>query len=116
MSKAQREKGKRGEREFASKCREYGYSEVKRGQQYSGIGGADVVGLPHIHVEVKRQENVSLEAALRQARDDAKSKPAIVAHRKNRGRWRITMDIDDFFTMYREFEASLTMAEIEREG
>lgn len=107
-----REKGKRGEREFAKVCREHGYSEAKRGQQYSGIEGEDVVGLPHIHVEVKRQENVSIEAALNQAQRDAKGKPAIVAHRKNRERWRVTMDIEDFFTMYREFEAGISLEEL----
>ena len=37
-----REKGKRGERELAGKLKEYGY-ECRRGQQYSGIDGEDVV-------------------------------------------------------------------------
>jgi Holliday junction resolvase len=102
-----KQKGKRGEREFALLCRDMGYKDVRRGQQYSGVEGEDVIGLPGIHVEVKRAENVSLEAALSQAQRDAKGRPAIVAHRKNRGRWRITMDAEDWFTIYREYEAGL---------
>lgn len=44
-----RTKGAAGERELASKLREYGF-EARRGQQYSGANGdADVVGLPQIH-------------------------------------------------------------------
>ena len=46
MGKAQREKGKRGERELAGILRDYGY-DTRRGQQFCGSdGSADVVGLP----------------------------------------------------------------------
>ena len=107
-----KQKGKRGELEFARVCREHGYDQARRGQQYSGIEGEDVVGLPGIHVEVKRQENVSIEAALIQAQRDAQGKPAIVAHRKNRERWRVTMDIEDFFELYREWEAGKSLEEV----
>ena len=45
-----RQKGARGERELASKLREYGYN-TRRGQQYSGANGdADVVGLTGVHI------------------------------------------------------------------
>ena len=54
MGKAQREKGKRGERELAGILRDYGYN-CRRGQQYCGTSGdADVIGLPDVHIEVKR--------------------------------------------------------------
>ena len=55
-------KGKRGELELAKKLKECGFS-ARRGQQYSGIGGDDVVGLDGIHIECKRSErlNVYLE-------------------------------------------------------
>lgn len=50
MGKAERERGKRGERELAKILREYGY-DTKRGQQYCGAAGnADVIGLPGIHI------------------------------------------------------------------
>ena len=64
MGKASREKGKRGEREFASLCREYGYA-ARRGQQYCGVEGDDVIGLPGIHAEVKRVERLDLMESTR---------------------------------------------------
>ena len=76
-----REKGKRGEREWAAFCRDQGYPNIRRGQQYSGIEGEDVVGLPGIHIEVKRVERLSLYDAIDQAKRDTKpGRIPIVAH------------------------------------
>ena len=99
-----RNKGKRGEREFAALCREHGYI-CRRGQQYSGIEGEDVIGLPGIHVEVKRVEKLNIENAMAQARRDAGDKKPIVAFRRNGERWKICMDAEDWFELYREWEA-----------
>ena len=47
-------KGSNGEREIAKILRDHGY-EARRGQQYSGANGdADVIGVPGVHIEVKR--------------------------------------------------------------
>ena len=55
-----KKKGKAGELEVARILRSYGYP-CRRGQQYSGANGdADVVGLPGIHIEVKRRERLDL--------------------------------------------------------
>lgn len=100
-----KDKGRRGEREFAGLCREHGYS-ARRGQQYSGIEGEDVVGLPNIHVEVKRVERLNIEDAMSQSKRDAKDgELPIVAHRKNNCEWLITMRAEDWFEVYREWEA-----------
>lgn len=99
-----RRKGKEGELEFARLCREQGYN-ARRGQQYNGLEGEDVVGLPGIHVEVKRVEKLNLEAAMEQAIRDADGKIPIVAHRKNNQKWLITMRAADWFAQYREWEA-----------
>lgn len=103
-----RDKGKRGEREFASLCRDNGYTAARRGQQYNGIDGDDVVGLPYIHVEVKRVERLNLQDAMSQAKRDAKHKIPIVAHRRNNDDWLITMTAADWFTLYREWETGTT--------
>lgn len=59
-----RTKGAVGEREVASMLRGYGY-KARRGQQYSGANGdADVVGLPGIHIEVKRREKLNIYDAM----------------------------------------------------
>ena len=102
-----RQKGARGEREWASVCRDHGYSKARRGQQHSGIEGEDVVGLPCIHQEVKRVEKLNIEDAMVQARRDAHGKIPIVAHRRNNECWKVTMDAEDWFKLFREWELNL---------
>ena len=101
-----RRKGKEGELEFARECREAGY-EVRRSQQYCGAAGdADVVGLPGLHVEVKRVNKLNIDKAMEQARGDASDgQMPVVAHRKDGGRWMVTMDLATFWRLYREWEA-----------
>lgn len=106
MGMASREKGKRGERELAALLRDYGY-DCRRGQQFCGRNGdADVVGLPGIHIECKRVERLDLFAAMRQAKGDARAgeMPAVM-HRKNGGGWLVTMSLEDWITVYREWQA-----------
>lgn len=101
-----RNKGAVGEREFARLCREEGYSGARRGQQFSGLEGEDVVGLPGIHIEVKRVEALNIDKAMHQSmRDRLTSQMPIVAHRKNSCEWLITMKANDWFEIYREWEA-----------
>lgn len=103
MGKMSRDKGKRGEREVASMLRDYGY-DGKRGQQFCGINGdADVVGLPGIHIEVKRVETLRLYDALYQSRRDAKEDEVpTVWHRKNDCEWVVILSAHDFVKMYKE--------------
>lgn len=102
-----KQKGKRGELEWASYCRGQGY-DCRRTAQYCGNTGdaSDVVGLPGIHQEVKRVEKLNISEAMSQAKRDANpNEIPIVAHRKNNEQWMVTMDADDWFTLYREWEA-----------
>lgn len=104
MAKNSREKGKKGELELAKILREHGYS-ARRGQQYCGSNGdADVVGLPYLHIECKRVERLNLDSAMGQARGDARDaeKPCVM-HRKNREPWKVTMLLDDWIELYREW-------------
>lgn len=99
-------KGKSGELEVAKILRGYGY-KTRRGQQYAGINGdADVVGLPGIHIEVKRREKLNIYDAVDQAKRDAKAGelPAVF-HRKNNCEWLVTMPLDFWIDIYREYEA-----------
>lgn len=113
MGKASREKGKRGEREFALFCRDQGY-DCHRTAQYRGNTGAagDVEGLPGIHVEVKRTETLKLWDYMNQSVHDSeqegKGNLPIVAWRKNDHPWIIAMRAQDFFTIYREWKAERT--------
>lgn len=104
-------KGKEGELEFVKLCRAYGYN-ARRGQQYSGIEGKDVIGLPGVHVEVKRRERFDLYNAVGQAVRDAKGELPMVAHRKNNCGWLITMRAEDWFELYREYHSGLMLKEV----
>ena len=94
-------KGAGGERELSHLLQQRGYN-ARRGQQYSGINGdADVVGLPGIHLEVKRVERLNIELAIEQSERDARDdETPVVVHRKNRKPWLVTMKLDDWMTFY----------------
>lgn len=102
-----RQKGKRGELEIAGILRGYGYSECRRGQQYCGANGdADVTGLPGVHIEVKRRERLDLYGAVDQSKRDSKEDELpSVFHRKNNCEWLVTMPLEAWIRLYREYEA-----------
>lgn len=99
-------KGAEGERELAHILRQHGYW-ARRGQQYSGANGdADVVGLPKLHIECKRVERLNLYDAMAQSIHDAREgEIPVVMHRKNHCKWLITLHLDDFMEIYKEWEA-----------
>lgn len=104
-----RDKGARFERELARALRAYGYQHARRGQQYCGANGdADVVGLPGIHIEAKHVERLNLDDAMAQAARDARpgERPAVF-HRKNHCKTKVTMYLEDWIDLYREWEASV---------
>lgn len=111
MGKASRDKGKRGEREFALFCRDHGY-DCHRTAQYRGNTGAagDVEGLPGIHIEVKRTEALRawdyMEQAIRDCAAAGDGDIPIVAWKKNEHPWLVLMTAEDFFKIYPEWEAS----------
>ena len=100
-----RTKGKRGELEAAHILKKHGY-DTRRGQQFAGINGdADVVGLPYIHLEIKRVEKLNIDDALQQSVRDARdAEIPVVMHRKNRTEWKITMLFEDWIKMYKAWE------------
>lgn len=101
MGKTSREKGKRGERELAGILKSYGYN-TRRGVQYNGgPDSPDVVGLPSIHIEVKRVERLNIDDAVDQAVSDAgDDELACVFHRKNNRGWNVTMPLEDWMRLY----------------
>lgn len=88
--KRSQRKGADGERELCCILREAGYN-VQRGGSLTYGTIPDVIGLPGVHIEVKRQEQLNLSAALHQAQDDSErfndGIPAVF-HRRNRESWR----------------------------
>ena len=110
MGKSQREKGKRGERELAGRLRDHGY-DCRRGQQFCGASGdADVTGLPGIHIECKRVERLNLQEAMEQSKRDARTgEMPTVFHRRDRSEWLVTMRLEDWIQLYKEWEAGQQM-------
>ena len=104
-------KGAKGERELASKLKEYGYN-CRRGQQYNGLEGEDVVGLDYIHCEVKRVQALNLDEAMEHAKKDSRENqiPAVF-HRKNNKKWKVTMELDDWINLYNEYYSSMKLKE-----
>ena len=103
-------KGARFERQLASRFREYGYDARRTAQCCGNTGDAsDVIGLPGIHVEAKHQEQMRLYEWIAQAKRDAaagggNALPAVF-HKKNNAEILVTMTIEDWFNLYREWEA-----------
>ena len=63
----------------------------------------DLVGLPGIHIEVKRAEQVRLSEWMAQAlRDSKRFRDGIPAvfHRRSHEAWHVTMSLSDFMTLY----------------
>ncbi|MBN2734745.1 MAG: hypothetical protein JXQ82_07815 [Methanomicrobiaceae archaeon] len=110
------EKGKSGEREWAKFCREHGYHGCRRGQQHSGLEGEDVVGIPGVHLEVKREQQFNVDKAMAQAiRDADPGTTPVVCHRKNKERskdkqeqfyrdWKVTMRAEDYLSLLQKAE------------
>ena len=110
MAVNSKQKGARFERQLASKFREHGY-DARRTAQYCGNTGdaSDVVGLPGLHIEAKHQETMRLYDWISQAKRDAaangKGNLPAVFHKKNNAPILVTMELDDFMQIYREWEA-----------
>ena len=102
MSKASQKKGAQGERELAKLLEEEGYPMERGGACFGTV--PDLVGLPGIHVEVKRVERLNVSEAMRQAERDADrflDGAPTVFHRRNREPWLVTMRFSDWLAMYK---------------
>ena len=115
-----KEKGARFERSLAGIFRDYGYSDSRRTAQYCGNTGdaSDVVGLPGLHIEAKHQEAMRLYDWVEQAKRDAEAngegKIPVVFHKKNHAEILVTLPLDGFMQIYKDFELEFTAAEIYR--
>ena len=88
---------------------------MHRTAQYRGNTGAagDAEGLPGLHQEIKNVEHLNLRDAMEQSIHDAEAEGKgmlpIVAHKKNRLGWLVTMRAEDWFELYREWEAGMDL-------
>lgn len=94
-----KKKGNRGELEVAKLFKQYGYTEARRSQQYCGdAGDADVIGVPGLHLEVKRRQASEMRKFIEQAeRDCIEDSLPIVCYRDDRKPWVAVMRWDVFY-------------------
>ena len=103
MGKTSQRKGRAGELELVQILQTHGIP-AQPGDPVSYGSTPDVVGVPGIHVECKRNERLNIELAMDQAvRDSEKFNDGLPAvfHRKNRRPWLVTMKLDDFMEVYK---------------
>ena len=107
-----KQKGARFERELAKRFREQGYEDARRTQQYCGNTGeaSDVEGLPYIHVEAKHYKKQAFDYDwMEQAKRECKDNLPAVFHKIDNHEILVTMTLEDWFTLYREFEAGMAL-------
>lgn len=102
MGKSSQRKGAAGERELAALLSAAGY-ECQRGGSLSFGEVPDIIGLPGIHIEVKRVEKLNVGEAMEQAiRDSDRMLDGMptLFHRRNRKPWLVTMRLEDWLKLY----------------
>ena len=96
MGKMQRNKGANAERELSKLLDEQLGTSSSRNLFQTQCGGHDLLGIPHIALEVKRQENLSIGSwwtqTVKQALID-KSIP-VLAYRQSRQPWRFIVPLN----------------------
>lgn len=102
MSKYSQRKGRSAELELTRLLSSYGY-DVHPGEAQSYGKEPDLSGLPGLHIECKRCEQLRLTEWMAQAERDAErfqdGFPAVF-YRKNRQPWLVTMRLSDFLIIY----------------
>jgi Holliday junction resolvase len=121
VGKAQRLKGKTGEREFLNLLGELIGDRLSRNLNQSDGGGADCVSLEGWAIEVKRHESLSVGAWWRQAQRQAERAGAVpvLAYRQSRKPWAIVVPLGQLTGNPSGHTATITLeafAEILRGG
>ena len=104
MGKTSQRKGRSGEFELSRILNDAGIP-TSPGTALNFGTVPDLIGMPGIHIECKRNEHLNIYDAIDQAVKDAErfhdGVPAVF-HRKNRRQWLVTMQLDDWLRFYLE--------------
>ena len=109
MSRAAREKGKRGERLWRDELRAYGFAAERAGykQAHFGAGGADVEDNTGWWPEVKFVESLNVRKAYEQAEEACPiGVPPYVAHKTSAKPWLATLAGSDFLRVLAELRVA----------
>ena len=102
MGAKSQKKGAEGEQELTQHLRRAGYPVRWGGNKTYGTV-PDVSGLPGVHIECKRVEQLNLNRAVAQAAADAsrfQDGAPTVFHRRNNSPWLVTMQLQDWLRLY----------------
>lgn len=100
MSRMSRTKGGAGEREVVAIAHAHGLTAARRNFMSGGQGGGDILGVPGVHIEVKRQERCSIWEWIKQATADARpTDTPVVAFRRNGDGWYAALPLDDLLAL-----------------
>ena len=101
MGKMSQKKGRNAERELAALLQQHGY-DVRPGEPLNYGQEPDLVGLPMIHCECKRCENLRLGQWLEQAQRDSEKFGGLPAvfFRKSREDWNVVMPLTAWLDLY----------------
>lgn len=99
MGKASRDKGKRGEREAAAIIgQHWNATEARRSVQFCGrVGDADLIGVPGLHLEVKRYAGIAALRFGEQAQRDATpgTVPVVLMREDGGTQWWAMLPVED---------------------
>ena len=91
MARAERDKGKRAEREVAAILRSHGFRARRDGRLDADLAH-DVAG---VHFEVRRRETLALPAWTRDCERAAGGRVPVVAYRRSAEPWRAVLPLDE---------------------
>lgn len=101
-----RDKGATGEREVVNLAKSKGIYALRTAPLQAGradIGDVSLMGYPELHVEVKRDERMSVDAMVRQATASASicgvEFVPVVAYRRNKQIWRAVTPLDHYLDL-----------------
>ena len=102
MGAKSQKKGADGERELVEHLRRAGYSVSWGGNRTYGAV-PDASGLPGVHIECKRVEQLNIARAMEQADRDAhrfRDGAPTLFHRENKSPWLVTLQLTDWLRLY----------------
>lgn len=104
MGRASRSKGARGELEIVALLQDNGWTRARRTHdgRDQALRGDIANGPQGVHIEVKRQERLSVPAALAQIeRDAAPLDLPVLIHRPSRCDWMATIPLSELLPLLR---------------
>lgn len=101
--RSSKRKGARGENLVRDLAIQAGFTECLRSFASGATGGGDLIGIPGLSIECKAVEKLNVQKAYDQACAAARpTETPIVAHKRARREWLVTLDLRTFLELYKQ--------------